>query len=468
MCIFIFRNEKEDVNIDVIPHISMANKSSWNIPQNPTKDYDVPPDSFRESTYLPKDDSDDSCENDYALEEKSEMPSNPEVFHDSKHNFKDMLLASNNAVRPDDKQHFYKPRRSRMPLPHTPLQSSLCNLEISDSSTVQLPADSQGTDENILDYEEMDEHSYSMEECKKTDLGLPKIENPQKKLLAFTHPKSNKATWKDTQNYMQEDKSSDETDGYVIEQIHFEPPLNGKKQSPYLEVTSAGNEAIYDDRSEYYEWCEVKQLQKPSPISPVAATTRSGACIGCSSVHQISQLYNGDTKASQCMDTSHSVALSGERTYSEARSFNTEIKQSNIAELQCVDSNISNYVCMYKVNNPKMKTDSYIYTYDYVHHPFVQMCKHRRRCTGVPPRRIKRTECQTSIRANEKENPFKEHKTCGNIIITENHSISLPPRKNHNKPTPKRRTTYKPPMPKRNIARPGCYLSAPSAVPKII
>ena len=430
----------------------MANKSSWSIPQNPTKDYDVPPDSLRESAYIPTDNSDE--ENDNGLEEKSEMLlPNPKVLHDSKHSFKDVLPASINVVHPDDEQHLYKPRRSRMPLPHTPLERSLHNLVIPDSSTAQLPADGQCTDENIHDYEQTDGNLYSMEECKKTDLGLP-------------NPKSNRATWKDTQNYMQgDDQLSDETDGYVIEQIDFEPPLNGRKQSSYLKVTGADNESICDDRSEYYDWCEVKQLQKLSPIPPVAAANRSGARVGCSSIRQ---LYNRDVIPHHCMDISHTEALTRERTWNEARSLTTEIEQSNIADLRCADSTISNYVCMYKKSNPKLKRDSHMYTYDYVRQPFVQLCKHRRRCTGVPPRRVKRTECQTSIRVNEKENPFKEQKTCGNFKITENHSISLPPRKNHNKPIPKRRSNYKPAMPARNIPRPGCYLSAPSALPKII
>ena len=458
----------------------MANKSSWNMSQDPTEDYVVPPDSLRESTYSFTANSDDS----------SEMTSNPEFLHASKHSFKDMLPASDNAVHPGNEEHFNQPKKLRIPLPHTPLESSLHNLVISGPPTTQPPADSQVTEEDIHDYEEMDEHLSTLEEFirKKADFGLPKNENP---LLAFTHPKSKQATQKDTQDNVQgdqlsdesegyvieqinfkspvtgkKDKSSDESEGYVIEQIDFELPVNGKGKSPFLKVTATSNEANYNARSsEYYEWCEVTQLQKPSPTPPVTTAIKLGAFVGNSSVHQISQLQDRGTKTHQSMDTNLTAALTGEKKYKEARNHVTETKKYDIQKLECIDSSTSNYVHLYKVNNPAMKGDSHVYTYDYVHHSFVQMCKHRKRCTGVPPRTVKRTGYQPSTYAGV--NSIKEHKPYVNFEIIENHSIILPPRRNHRKPTPKRCANCKPPMPSRNIPRQGCYLSAPSALPKM-
>ena len=455
----------------------MANKSSWNMSQDPTENYVVPPDSLRESTYISTANSGDS----------NEMTSNQEFLRASKHSFKDVLLASDNAVHPGNDEHFNKPKKLRIPLPHTPLESSLHNLVISGPATIQPPTDSQVTEEDIHDYEEMDEHSSTLKECihKKANFGLPKIENP---LLAFTHPKSKQATQKDTQDNVQEDQLSDESEGYVIEQINFkspvtgkmdkpldesegyvieqidfELPVNGKGKSPFLNVTATSNKAIYNARSsEYYEWCEVTQLQKPAPV---ATATRLGAFVGNSSVHQISQLHDRGTKAHQSMDTNHTAALTGGKKYKEARNHVTEIKKSGIPKLECIDSSTSNYVHLYKVNNPAMKGDSHIYTYDYVHHSFVQMCKRRKRCTGVPPRTVKRTGYQPSTCASVTS--IKEHKPYVNFEIIENHNITLPPRKNHRKPTPKRRANCKPPMPSRNIPRQGCYLSAPSALPKM-
>ena len=459
--IFILRNEQDDINIDVVPHISMANKSSWSMPQDPTRDCDVPPDPLRTST--PPDSSDDSSESD-----NEQIPSNPTVLHD-------LPSASNSIMQPHHKEHFST--RSRIPLPHTPLENSLHNLVISGS---QLPADGQVTEESIHNYEQIDEQLSSSGGHKKINFGLPDIENPQKKSLALTHTKSKTAAQKDNQDSLQGDKFSDESEGYVIEkidfkhpvtskmdklsdesegyvieQIEFEHPVTSKIRSPYLKIFATSDGTVSDDdddRSEYYEWCEVKQLQ-------IAATTRSGAFVAHSGIHQISQLYDRDIMARQCMDTSHTVALTGERTYSDSTGPTTKIKQSNISELRRIDSTTSDYIRMHKANNPTIKGDSHVYMYDYVHHSCVQMCKHRRQCTGIPPRKSKHTECRPSIPIN-----IKKHKSYANFEIIENHTIFLPPRGNHNRPTPKRHTNYKPPMPPRNIPRPGCYLSAPSAV----
>ena len=447
---FAYRNEKDNINIDIIPHVSMANRSSWNIPRNPIGDYDVPPDALRESTHTYN--SDDSFDSDNELEVKNETSSNPVVLHDSKHNF-DLLPLSNSAVQPDRKEHIYKSKRSRMPSPNTPLESSLHN------SVTSGPANGHITDEDIHDYEEMDEQLSSLGRHKKVDFGSAAIENPQKKSSAFSHPRSKKATQKDIRDNMLGDQLSDESEGYVIEQIDFKlPVLTDKMHSSYLKLFATSNGTVKDDddRSEYYEWCEVKQLQKLSPVAPVATATtscRSDAFAECSSVHEISQLHDRTIKASQCM------ASTGERTYDDTRRSTTEIKQSNISTLQRVDSTISDYVHMYRASNPVTKKDSDTFTYDYVHHLSVQTCKHRRQYNGLPPRNIKRTECQPLIYIN-----MKEHKTYVNFEIIENHTISLPPRGNCGRPMPKQRTNHKPQMPPRTIPRPGCYLSAPSAV----
>ena len=468
MIIFTFRNEQDDINIVIVPHISMANKSSWSMPQDPTGDYDVPPHSLRTSTLAGN--SDDTFESDNELAVNNEMPSNSAVLHD-------LTSASNSVVQPDAKENAYKSKRPRMSLPQTPLENSLHNLVVSGS---QLPAYSQDTEENIHDYEQIDEQLSSPGGCKKISYALPDIQNPQKKSSALTHTKNKAAEQKDKHDHVQGDKRSDE-EGYVIEQIDFKPPVTRKMDQPsdesegyvieqidfrvwssYLKIFATRNGTISDDdddRSEYYEWCEIQQLQKLSPMVPVAATTRSGDFVGCSSVHQISQLYDADTMACQCTDASHSVALSGERTYSDTTSPTTEIKQSNISELRRVDSTTSDYIRMHKASNLTIKGNSHVYTYDHTHHSCVQMCKHRRQCTSIPPRRIEHTKCLPSFPVNT-----KTHKTYANFEIIENHTISLLPHAKHNRPTPKRCTNYKPPMPPRNIPRPGCYLSAPSAV----
>ena len=274
--IFIFRNEQDDINIDIIPYISMANKSSWSMPQNSTEDCSVPPDSIREGSNIPIDNSDDSFENDIEQEENSKMPINPKVVRNLQDSF-DLLSEGNGTVQPDHKEHFCKSRRTRIPLPRTPLETSLHNLEISDSSTIQLPAYSQDTEENIDDYEQINEQLSSLGGHKKIDFALPGIEDPQKKSLALTITESKTAAQKDNQDGVQGDKLSDESEGYVIEQIDFESPVTTKIQSSYLEILATSGGTVNDDdddKSEYYEWYEVEQMQNLSAIAPNAATTR--------------------------------------------------------------------------------------------------------------------------------------------------------------------------------------------------
>ena len=431
---------RKDTNIDVIPHISMANKSSWNMPQDPTKDYDVPPDCPKENAYVLMSNSN---KNDNEQEERSKLPSNPTVLP---HSF-DLISANNSAIQPDHKKHFYEVKRSTMPLPHTPLESSFHNLLISSSSTIQLPADSQDTEENV--YYECDEHSSSLS----VDFESPNSKSLQKESLMLTHTKSKRHTQKFTP--AQGNKPSDISKGCAIEQLDFESAMTAKVESPYIEMFATSDGLIDDD--EIYEWCGVEQSQKLSSIATIATTSRSGVSksVGHSSTHRISQLSDRDNKVHRYIGIDHKGASRRGKTYNDTK-----------PGLQHVDSTSSSIIHMYKVNNPSKKRDSHVYAYDYVHHSYVQMCKHRRRCIGVPPQGIKRAGYQPSIHVNT--NPVKEHNTYVNFKFTESYSIPLPPRKSPKMPTPKQDTNHKPPMPPRNIPRPGCYLSAPSAVAKVI
>ena len=497
------RVEQDDTNIHIIPHISMANKS-WSMSQDPTEDYDVPPDSLKEGTYIPSDDSFDSDD-----ELIRDMPSKKEIVH--------TLSANDSVVQPESEEGNNMPRRFTMPLPNATLENMLSSLAISDSSAVPQPAngssnpaqelehafdsssatssadskkyfrkcltfplphtplqitlsasslvdaDGQVTEEDIRDHEQMNELSSSSDGYEKVDYGLPDIQNPQEEPLPLTHTASNNAVQKDTQDNVQ---GNEETEGYVIKQIDFGHPVTDKMQSTHLDMTGATNAVVQDDDDEleYYEWCEVKRSFKPVLVaSAAAATTKSDASVQFSSVHKISKSHDRNTMASQSIDDD-AVALNEQNMYDDTRSPTTEVKKSDIPEMRQIDSTTSSYVRMYKVNDPLSKRDSDIYAYDYVYHSYIQMCRRRKRNSGVPPRSIKRSGYQPSLYVNI--HATKEHPTYVNFRTTEKHTISLPPRENRNRPTPKRRANYKPRMPPRNLPRPGCYLSAPSALPK--
>ena len=412
----IFRDETDDINLDIVPHINMANRSaSFSMLQNnPTKDYDEPPDSLRKSTYILGDNSDGSFESEYEQQERNEIPSASEVAPQ-------MLLSS------------------------TPLESSSNSLIISDSSTMSIPGDSKVAKK---DHEQKNEFSSSPNEYNHPDNGSPQDES-----LAFTDAKSdNTAMQKNIQDHMHEDEmSSDDSELYINEGLG--PVLHMvQEKSPYLEIIAKDGKAVGNyDNSEYYEWCEVRKLVTAhGPVA--AATTKSGASAE-------SQSHDWDTKGTDTDDTNE------QSTYDDVRSLTTNNKQPSIPELRHVDSTTSNYVRMYKVKHSELKRDSDVYTYDCVCHSYIEMCRRRRRCTGVPPRRIKRIGYQPPIYTNI--TAIKENETYVNFRITEQHTISLPPRENHKRPTPKQRTNYKPPMPPRNIPRPRCYLNAPPAVPKL-
>ena len=124
----------------------MVNKSTWRIPQDPTKGYDVQADFFRENKYVSTDNLGESFKNDGEHEERDEVSSNPTV-----HSF-DLESASNSAIQPGYKEHSHKSRRSIKSLPHAHTKSSLHCLAISGPSTVQTPADSQDTEESNHKY----------------------------------------------------------------------------------------------------------------------------------------------------------------------------------------------------------------------------------------------------------------------------------------------------------------------------
>ena len=114
MYFLIFRDETDDINLDIIPHINMINKSTrFNMLQSdPSEDYDEPPDVMRRDTYMSGDHSDDSFENDDEQQEKSEMSSISKAAPE-------MLLSS------------------------TPLESSSNHSLVSESSAVSVPSDSE-------------------------------------------------------------------------------------------------------------------------------------------------------------------------------------------------------------------------------------------------------------------------------------------------------------------------------------
>ena len=160
----------------------------------------------------------------------------------------------------------------------------------------------------------------------------------------------------------------------------------------------------------------------------------------CVRAHRTNQLlYDKELTPRQSMHIDATVALTGRNTCNDTRNLTLGIIKS---ELRCIDSTTKTYDHTYKLDSPTLKKDSDIYPYDYVHYSYVEMYKHRRRSTGVPPRTVKHIGYQPSISVNV--NPIKEHETYVNFKFIEEHAISVPPRKNHAKPTPKWHTTYKP------------------------
>ena len=378
---FIFRDETDDINLDIIPHIKMVNKSrSFSVLERaPSKDYEEPPDTLKRYTYICEDYSDDSY--DQRDEEKCKM------------------LSNTNAA-------------TKMVLTSTPLENSLNHLVTSDPPTVSPP------------------------DCAVT-----------KKMA------ENMAVQRDIQDHVQYDDelSSDDTENYINNHIDFErlkPVLQDKVQekSPYLEIIGTGNEGVTiydDDRSEYYELCEVRKLV--TIHGPYTAAVKSDAPVNHSSA-TIS--HHRDTKT---VDADKAAMLPEQGIFDDTRS-----EQTCLPKLRSIDSTSSNYIRMYKANNPGSKRDSGSY---------IEMRRHRRRCTGVPPRRVTRIGNQPQTYVNITH--FKENKNYVNCRIIEPHAISLPPRENCKKSTEiKECSNCQPQMPPRNIPRPRCYLSGPLAIPQ--
>ena len=341
----------------------MANKSSFSISQNPTKEYDEQPYSLRESTCIPKNNSDDLFESDHQQEERSDISSCQKIHHNSEHNI-DLLSANNYAVRPDSEEYLYKPRRLRMPLPPTPLDSSLNNLVTSDSTGLI-----SNTSKDIHDYEQMDQPSSLSDEYENNNFSPAYIKNLHEESLVLTCTKSKRATQKCTQGNVQEDTLSKISEGYVIEHI-AKPPVTDKMKSPYLKVIATNNKTI---NSEYYDWCEVKDIQKMLATPHIAATCAS---VEHSRVHHTNQLlYDKELMSRQSMHIDATVALTVGNTCNDTRKLTSGIIKS---ELQCIDSTTKTYDHTYKVDSPTLKKDSDIYPYDYVHYSYVEMYKHRR------------------------------------------------------------------------------------------
>ena len=390
----MFRDETDDINLDIIPHITMANKSRpfSMLERRPTKDYEEPPDTLRRDTYMSGDYSDDSYdETDDEFEKNSKILSNPK-----------------NATK--------------MVLTSSPLESSVNHSVTSDPPTVTPPSDGVVTEK-----------------------------------MADTM-----TVQKDIQDHAPDDKglSSDDTEQYINGHIDFErlKPVKDnykvQEKSPYLEIISAGNEAVtsYDnDKSEYYELWEVRKLV--TAHGPDAATVKSDASVNHSST---TQLHHRDTKT---VDANLSAMLSEQSLYDDKIS-----EQKCLAKLRSIDSTSSNYVRMYTANHPGSKRNSD--TYDYACHSYVEMRRYHRRCTGVPPRRVTRIGYQPPIFSNTTHVKENEN-TYVNFRIIKPHVTLLPPREKCKKSTGvKECSNFQPQMPPRNVPRPRCYLSGPLAIPQ--
>ena len=140
-------------------------------------------------------------------------------------------------------------------------------------------------------------------------------------------------------------------------------------------------------------------------------------------------------------------------------------KQCKVSKPKHLDSDMSSYIFMHKATCSSSSNKSPLYTYDYVDHFYMQML--RRRCSGVPPRNVKRVGYKPSIDISTYSNAIKSHNAtyvnCSNINRQLQHGTTLlPPRQLHTNDEKSDAMLIPPP---RNIPRPGCYLSAPPATP---
>ena len=133
----------------------------------------------------------------------------------------------------------------------------------------------------------------------------------------------------------------------------------------------------------------------------------------------------------------------------------TSKKLSNASEylkLKCLDPDLGSYIFMHKAG-----TDSQAYAYDYIYHSYIKTYRCKLHQSGVPPRKVKREGYTPIVTA-------MAHVSYINIESLKLQTTPLlPPRNNNSKPH-EQQSNLKLVMPPRNISRPGCYLSAPSAV----
>ena len=137
-------------------------------------------------------------------------------------------------------------------------------------------------------------------------------------------------------------------------------------------------------------------------------------------------------------------------------------------ELKGLDPALGDYIVMHRVDSQSQRKDSQVLAYDYVYHPYIKMCRQKLRQSGVPPRRVEREGYTPSVAINT--TPVEKHVCYVNIenSLPINDTALLPPRANESdisKSSSEDQSDAEPTMPPRNISRPGCYLSAPSAIP---
>ena len=215
--------------------------------------------------------------------------------------------------------YLYKPRRLRMPLPPTPLDSSLNNLVTSDSTVLI-----SNTSKDIHDYEQMDQLSSFSDGYENNDFSLADIKNLHEESPVLTRTKSKRATQKRTQGNVQEDTLSKISEGYVIEHI-VKPPVTDKMKSPYLKVIATNNKTI---NLEYYDWCKVKDVQKMLATPHIAATCVS---VEHSRTHHTNQLlYDKELTSRQSMHIDATVTLTGGNTCNDTRKLTSGIIKSGL------------------------------------------------------------------------------------------------------------------------------------------
>ena len=123
-----------------------------------------------------------------------------------------------------------------MPLPQTPLESSLSSLVISDCSTLPQSAYAKGTKEGSkVGAQVVDEFSSSNSDDH--DYVYPDYEFlPQKESPSYPHA-TNMATHKDIQ---------EDDEGCIIIQKDFRSPVT-KEKSLYLEIIATGDKTVNDN-----------------------------------------------------------------------------------------------------------------------------------------------------------------------------------------------------------------------------